>query len=126
MPHLPRSTSLTFALGFGFLSFLTIFGVSSGGLKADTPVVSAHVASTHTPFESVDRWNLGLRRETVSGVRGYYPPVVVAQYRKSEIDLCFARCINSKGMPLCLDRRISDDSPSCRAAIRECRNRCNR
>ena len=38
MPRLPRSTSLTFALVFGFLSVLTIFGVSSGGLKADTQI----------------------------------------------------------------------------------------
>jgi len=41
MPRLARSCSITFALVFGFLSVLTIFDVSSGGLKADTPEVSA-------------------------------------------------------------------------------------
>ena len=49
MPRLPRSTSLTFALVFGFLSVLTIFGVSSGGLKADTLVVLAAATPPITP-----------------------------------------------------------------------------
>jgi hypothetical protein len=48
MPRLPRSTSLTFALVFGFLSVLTIFGASSGGLKADTHAVPATYATTNT------------------------------------------------------------------------------
>src|SRR5262245_31740427 len=38
MPRLTRSTSLTFAPVFGFLSVLTIFGVSSGSLKAEPTI----------------------------------------------------------------------------------------
>ena|SRR5665647_184402 len=52
MPRLTRSTSLTLALVFGFLSVLTIFGGSSGGLHADTPITPAEVVAPTAPSAS--------------------------------------------------------------------------
>src|ERR1700737_628911 len=51
MPCRKRSTSVIFAL-YSMLTVLTIFGVSSGGLKADTPNTPAEVATTPAPIAS--------------------------------------------------------------------------
>ena len=135
MPLLPRSTSLTFALVFGFLSVLTIVGVSSGGLKADTMVVLA--AATPPPAHLSPKFDSAeaVHREgghSGAGGAAYGPRRDRTAQRDDRQYNCRENCvsaqracnsrINSKRFPT--RYQWNEEVYRCRSVMEACRQRC--
>jgi len=121
MPRRKRSISVTFAL-CGLLNVLTIFGVSSGELKADAPVVLAAVATTATPIntQSIADVNVVVMHP---GVRDYYSVGVAVRQRIAESaqrKQCYQRCL----APYQDCMRRGKSNAQCNQVIRSCRSAC--
>lgn len=107
MPRLTRSTNLTSALVFGFLSVLTSMGVSSGGLKAGTTVLPAAdtIAVSHKDILSLARAGTGSYRLSANDSPFHSPS---PRFRVAEVVLprtnkCKTRCLAQ--LRVCLSQK---------------------
>jgi hypothetical protein len=118
MPQRKRSIGVTFAL-FGFLSALAVIGLSSGRLKADTPVAAATAATTPASMEIQAMADDFVARHP--GVREYHPAGAAARQRFAQTrEQCMEACLGPYGD--CM--RAGHSQAQCNQVIRTCRASC--